>query len=169
VEDLPITLILANGSEHGAKGKIVFLDRAVDTKTGTLRVRAAFANSEKLLRPGMFGRIKVDLGVRADSILVPERAVTQLQGKNFVWVIGADNKATQRGVKVGETIGESVVIAEGLKAGDRIVTEGLQKVREGAPVQAKTAAQMAEAAAAQAAQQAEAKTGKEGESKHGKD
>jgi membrane fusion protein (multidrug efflux system) len=169
VEELPITLILANGSEHGAKGKIVFLDRAVDVKTGTLRVRAAFANAEKLLRPGMFGRIKVDLGVRPDSILVPERAVTQLQGKNFVWVIGADNKVSQRGVQVGETIGENVVIAEGLKAGDRIVTEGLQKVREGAPVQPKTAAQMAEGAAAQAAQKAEAKTAKEGETKHGKD
>jgi membrane fusion protein (multidrug efflux system) len=169
MEDLPITLILANGAEHGPKGKIVFLDRAVDTKTGTLRVRAAFPNSEKLLRPGMFARIKVDLGVRPDSILVPERAVTQLQGKNFVWVISADNKATQRAVKVGETIGENLVIAEGLKAGERIVIEGLQKVREGAPVQPQTAAQMAETAAAQAAQQAEAKAAKEGETKHGKE
>src|SRR6185295_14886554 len=115
VEDLPITLILANGTEHPAKGKIVFLDRAVDTKTGTLRVRAAFANTEKLLRPGMFGRIKVDLGARPDSILVPERAVAELQGKNFVWVIGSDNKATQRPVKVGGQIGEKLLILEGLK------------------------------------------------------
>jgi membrane fusion protein (multidrug efflux system) len=169
MEDLPITLILAAGSEHPAKGKIVFLDRAVDVKTGTLRVRAAFPNTEKLLRPGMFGRIKVDAGVRPDSILVPERAVTELQGKNFVWVIGADNKATQRGVKVGETFGESVLIVEGVKAGERIVTEGMQKVREGVPVQPKTAAQMAEAAAVQAAQQAAAKPAKEGETKHGKE
>jgi membrane fusion protein (multidrug efflux system) len=169
LEDLPIALILANGSEHGAKGKFVFIDRAVDAKTGTLRVRAAFPNSEKLLRPGMFARIKVDLGVRPDSILVPERAVTQLQGKNFVWVIGADSKASQRAVKVGETIGENLVIAEGLKAGERIVIEGLQKVREGAPVQPQTAAQMAETAAAQAAQQAEAKTATDGETKHGKE
>lgn len=169
MEDLPITLILAAGSEHPAKGKIVFLDRAVDVKTGTLRVRAAFPNTEKLLRPGMFGRIKVDAGLRPDSILVPERAVTELQGKNFVWVIGTDNKATQRAVKVGETLGENLLILEGLKAGERIVTEGLQKVRDGVPVQPKTAAQMAEAAAAQAAQQAEAKPAKEGESKHGKE
>ena len=83
IADLPITLILANGSVHPAKGKFVFIDRAVDTKTGTLRVRAEFPNAEKLLRPGMFGRIKVDLGVRPDSILVPERAVAELQGKNF--------------------------------------------------------------------------------------
>jgi membrane fusion protein (multidrug efflux system) len=168
VEDLPITLLLATGSEHPAKGKIVFLDRAVDVKTGTLRVRAAFPNPEKLLRPGMFARIKVDAGLRPDSILVPERAVTELQGKNFVWVIGADNKATQRAVKVGETLGENLLILEGLKAGERIITEGLQKVREGAPVQAKTAAQMAEAAA-QAASQAEASHAKPGEAKHGKE
>ena len=169
LEDLPISLILANGAEHPAKGKIVFFDRAVDAKTGTLRVRAAFPNPGKLLRPGMFARIKVDLGVRPNSILVPERAVAELQGKNFAWVIGADNKSAQRSVKVGDQIGESLLILEGLKAGERIVVEGLQKVREGALVQPKTAAQMAEAAAAQAAQQAEAKSAKEGEAKHGKE
>jgi membrane fusion protein (multidrug efflux system) len=169
VEELPITLILANGSEHPNKGKIVFVDRAVDVKTGTLRVRAEFSNAEKLLRPGMFGRIKIDLGNRPDSILVPERAVAELQGKTFVWVIGADNKATQHAVKLGEAVGDSVLIVEGLKAGERIVTEGLQKVREGAPVQPKTGAQMAEAAAAQAAQQAESKAGKEDDTKHGKE
>jgi membrane fusion protein (multidrug efflux system) len=152
ISELPVSLILANGSVHPAKGKFVFIDRAVDTKTGTLRVRAEFANAEKLLRPGMFGRIKVDLGVRADSILVPERAVAELQGRNFVWVIGSDNKATQRAVKVGETLGENVMILEGLKPGERIITEGLQKVREGAPVQPMTAAQMTQAAQARQAE-----------------
>jgi len=147
ISELPVSLILADGSVHPAKGKIVFVDRAVDSKTGTLRVRAEFANAQKLLRPGMFSRIKVDLGVRPDSILVPERAVAELQGKNFVWVVGADNKATQRAVKVGETLGENVLVTEGLKNGDRIVTEGLQKVREGAVVQPMTSAQMGEAAA----------------------
>ena len=165
IAQLPVTLILTDGSVHPAKGKFVFIDRAVDPKTGTLRVRAEFPNPEKLLRPGMFGRINVDLGVRPNSILVPERAVVELQGKNFVWVIGTDNKATQRAVKVGETLGENVLIAEGLKPGERIVVEGLQKVREGAPVQAKTAAQLAEAAAQAAkeaaAKHAEAKPGKE--------
>ena len=165
---LPVTLILVTGSEHPAKGKIVFVDRAVDVKTGTLRVRAEFPNPEKLLRPGMFGRIKVDVGVRPDSILVPERAVTELQGKNFVWVIGADNKASQRAVKVGETFGESVLIVEGVKAGERIITEGLQKVREGMPVQPKTAAQMAEAAA-ETAKHAEASHAKPSETKPGKE
>jgi membrane fusion protein (multidrug efflux system) len=170
-EDLPITLLLANSSEHPAPGRIVFMDRAVDAKTGTLRVRAAFPNpdKEKGLRPGMFGRIKVAIGVRTNSILVPERAVTELQGKNFAWVIGADNMATQRAVTVGETIGENLLILKGLEPGERIITEGLQKVREGKPVEPKTAAQMAEAAAAQTAQQAAAKPAKEGETKHGKE
>jgi len=148
VEDLGMDLILADGAVHPGRGRFVFIDRAVDTKTGTLRVRAEFPNPDKVLRPGMFARIKVDLGIRPDSILVPQRAVTELQGKNFVWIIGADNQASQRAVKVGEPIGENLLILEGLKAGERLVTEGLQKVREGTPVQPKTAAQMAEAAAA---------------------
>jgi len=169
VENLSLALILADGSVHSAPGKFVFIDRAVDTKTGTLRVRAEFPNPAKNLRPGMFARIKVDTGTRPDSILVPERAVAELQGKNFVWVIGADSKATQRAVKVGETIGEKVLILEGLNAGERIVTEGLQKVREGTLVQPKTAAEMASAAAAPAAQQAEAQPAKAGATKHGKE
>jgi membrane fusion protein (multidrug efflux system) len=165
IEDLPISLILADGSKHPDTGKIVFIDRAVDPKTGTLRMRAAFANPQKTLRPGMFGRIIADLGVRPDSILVPERAVTELQGKNFVWVISPDNKATQRAVKVGRQIGEKLLITEGLKAGDRIVVEGLQKVREGAPVKPMTAEEMK--TAEQAAKQAE--PAKEGEAKHTKE
>jgi membrane fusion protein (multidrug efflux system) len=147
VADLPLKLLLANGTEHPERGKIVFIDRAVDVKTGTLRVRAEFPNPEKSLRPGMFARIRVDLGVRPGSILVPERGVAELQGKNFVWVIGSDNKATQRPVKVGESVGGSVHILEGLKPGERVVLEGMQKVREGAPVQAMTAAQIAQAEA----------------------
>jgi RND family efflux transporter MFP subunit len=166
VRDLPVTLILADGSIHPDKGKFVFIDRAVDTKTGTFRTRIEFPNGAKLLRPGMFARVVVDLGARPDSVLIPERAVAELQGKNFVWVIGSDSKATQRPVQVGPKIGEGLLILEGLKPGERIVTEGLQKVREGAPVQPLTAAQVAQA---QSAQQAEAKPAKEGETKHGKE
>ena len=160
LSDLPITLILANGEEHPAKGKIVFLDRAVDTKTGTLRVRAEFANTAKNLRPGMFGRIKVDLGVRPDSLMVPERAVVQLQGKQFVWVIDAGNKVSQRPVTVGETVGDRVVIAGGLNVGELIVTEGLQKVREGALVQPQAAGEIAKQADDRPAQ-GETQPGKE--------
>ena len=159
VADLPVTLILANGSVHPEKGKFVFIDRAVDVKTGTLRLRAEFPNPLKSLRPGMFARIKVDLGVRPDSILVPERGLAELQGKSFVWVIDTDNKASQRAVKVGGALGGNVLILDGLKPGDRIVVEGLQKVREGATVKAMTAAEMAQLA--QAAQPAETKPAKE--------
>ncbi len=171
--DAPVTLILSDGSVHPAKGKIVFIDRAVDTKTGTLRVRAEFPNPKKVLRPGMFARIKVDLGTRPESILVPERAVVELQGKNFVWVVGSDNKATQHAVSVGQQIGESALIQEGLKPGDRIIVEGVQKAREGATVVPQTAAQIAEAAAQTAkeaeAKHAEAQSAKEGAAKHDKD
>jgi RND family efflux transporter MFP subunit len=160
--DLPVTLLLADGSEHADKGKFVFIDRAVDIKTGTLRVRVEFPNRAKLLRPGMFARIRVDLGVRPDSIVIPERAIVELQGKNFVWVIGPDDKATQRAIKVGDPVAGGVLILEGLKSGDRIVVEGLQKVREGAPVKPMTAEEMKTAAqatapAAEPAKEAEAK------------
>lgn len=149
IPDLPVSLILGDGSLHPGKGKFVFIDRAVDVKTGTLRVRAEFPNADKILRPGMFGRIKVDLGVRPDSILVPERAVAELQGKNFMWVIDAANKATQRAVKVSDGVDGSLLILEGLKPGERFVVEGLQKVREGAAVQPKMVGQKAEVPALQ--------------------
>jgi membrane fusion protein (multidrug efflux system) len=158
VEELPVTLVLANGSELPEKGRFVFIDRAVDIKTGTLRVRAEFPNKQKVLRPGMFARIKVDLGTKPNSILVPERAVSELQGKNFVWVVGTDSKVTQRPIKAGENIGGNILVIEGLKPGERIVVEGVQKVREGAPVKALTAAEIAQAAqAAKSASEAPAK------------
>ncbi len=135
VADLPVTLILADRTEHPAPGKFVFIDRAVDPKTGTLRVRAEFPNEENVLRPGMFARIRIDLGKRPDSLVVPQRAVTELQGRSFVWVVGNDNTVSQRPVTTSEIgSGGLVLIPEGLKAGERIIVEGLQKVREGAVV-----------------------------------
>jgi membrane fusion protein (multidrug efflux system) len=98
----------------------------------------------------MFARLKVDLGTRPNSLLVPERGIAELQGKNFVWVVGSDNKASQRPVKVGDSIGDSVVILEGLKPGEQIVVEGLQKVREDLPVHPMPAAQVAGAEATNA-------------------
>jgi RND family efflux transporter MFP subunit len=171
--DVPVTLILADGSELPDPGRWVFVDRAVDVTTGTLRARAEFANARKVLRPGMFARARISLKTEKDSILVPQRAVQELQGKSFVWVVGDGDKASQRPVKVGAEIGSDVIILEGLKAGERIILEGVQKVRDGSPVQPSTAAQMAEAAA-QAAKGAEARRAesnpvKDGAAKHGKD
>jgi membrane fusion protein (multidrug efflux system) len=173
LEDLPVTLLLGNGAVHPAPGQFVFVDRALDVQTGTMRVRARFDNPDGLLRPGMFGRIRVDVGVRTNSIVVPERAVVELQGKTFAWVIGSENKTTQRPITVGETVGENVVVLEGLTVGQRVVVEGLQKVREGGAVQPVTVAQ-AQAQAQAAAKEAESKPapGKaaaEGKSGHGKE
>jgi membrane fusion protein (multidrug efflux system) len=173
VRGLPVQLILADGSEFPDQGQWVFLDRAVDVTTGTLRARAEFPNPRKVLRPGMFGRVRISLKTENEGLLVPERAVQELQGKNFVWVVGDDDKAAQRPVKVGADIGSDKLILEGLKAGERVVVEGVQKVREGAPVKPLTAAQLAEAAA-QAAQRAAAEhaaspAAKPGAAKHGKE
>jgi membrane fusion protein (multidrug efflux system) len=139
---LPLTLILAGGKEHAGRGRFVFIDRAVDVKTGTLRVRAEFPNTEKILRPGMFARVRVDIGTNKDAIVIPQRALTELQGKSFVWTVSPQGVANQRAVTPGELTGSNVVITEGLKAGERIIVEGLQKAREGAPVNAMTAAQL---------------------------
>ena len=152
LDQVPVYLILADGSRDPDAGKIVFMDRAVDPKTGTLRIRAQFQNKGKTLRPGMFARLEVDLGTQPNTILVPEGAVAELQGKNFVWAIGTDNKAAQRPVTVGETIGNAVIVKEGLKPGDRIVVEGSQKLRDGVVIQ--------EAAGAQNTEQTELKTEK---------
>ncbi len=160
VKDLDVTLLLSDGSEHPNRGRFVFLDRAVDSKTGTIRLRCEFPNPNKNLRPGMFARCKVETGSRPDSILVPERAVLEIQGKQFVWVIAADDKASQRPVTVGETLRGRAVITAGLKVGERIVIEGLQKVREGAPVQPKTSDEVTRPAEAPHAK-GETKPGKE--------
>jgi membrane fusion protein (multidrug efflux system) len=145
VEDVPLTLLLSNGTEHSDPGKFVFIDRAVDVKTGTLRVRAEFPNKDKLLRPGMFARVRVNLGARPDCITVPERAIVALQGKTFVWVVGGDGKVSQRPVTTGEQVGSVFIINEGLKAGEKIVVEGVNKLREGIPVNAGTPAAKAAA------------------------
>lgn len=139
-------LILADGSALPEPGKWVFLDRAVDATTGTIRARAQFANDSGVLRPGMFARVQIALKTQQDSILIPQRAAQELQGRAFVWLVGDDGKATQRAVKLGNEIGADVLVLEGLNAGDRIIVEGLQKVREGVVVQAVTAAEAAEAA-----------------------
>jgi len=134
IATLPLTLVLSNGLEHPNQGKFVFIDRAVDPKTGTLRIRAEFPNPEKILRPGMFARVRVDLGKRPDCITVPERALVELQGKTFVWVIDDSGKASMRPVQTGEQVGSIFIILEGLKVGEKIVVEGVNKLREGTPV-----------------------------------
>lgn len=130
---LPLTLILPGGKEHEHKGKIVFFDRAVNIKTGTMRVRVEFPNPTELLRPGMFTRARIDAGSR-DGIKIPERAISELQGQSFVWVVDADQKVSQRPIRTGDKVGSEVVVLEGLQPGERIVLEGVQKVHDGGRV-----------------------------------
>jgi membrane fusion protein (multidrug efflux system) len=133
-QKLPLELILADGSSYPQKGEIAFADRQVDVKTGTIRVAALFPNPGNLLRPGQFARIRATNEFRNGALLVPQRAVTELQGSYQVAVVGTDNKASIRPVKVAERIDSLWIITEGLKPGERVVAEGIQKVREGMPV-----------------------------------
>lgn len=129
-----LELILADGSVYAHKGVYDFADRGVDPTTGAMLVQASFPNPDELLRPGQFARVKAEVAVVEDGILIPQRCVTELQGTHSVFVVDDENIARLRGVKAGPTIGGSWLILEGLKAGERVVYEGLQKVRDGAAV-----------------------------------
>jgi membrane fusion protein (multidrug efflux system) len=124
-------LIMADNSIYPHKGKVSFVDRALDLTTGTLKVYVSFPNPDGLLRPGLFGRIRVVLEERPDALLVPQKAVTEQQGVNVVYVILPDNKVALRTITLGERYGNQVIVKEGVKAGERLVVEGLQKVRPG--------------------------------------
>jgi membrane fusion protein (multidrug efflux system) len=131
---LPLKLTLTNGQVYPQNGHIVFVDRSVSAQTGSIRVAAAFANPNNLLRPGQFGRIAAQTDVLHNAVLVPQRAVTELQGMNQVIVVGTDNVAHVKTVQLGSQVGSKVVISSGLAAGQSVVTEGLDKVRDGMKV-----------------------------------
>jgi len=130
-------LILSDGSVYPEKGRFAFADRQVDITTGTIKVAAVFPNTNNFLRPGQYGRIRVATSVRKDALLVPQRSVSEVQGKYMVAVVGADNKVDIRPVKAAERVDNLWVILEGLQPGERVVVEGIQKVRPGMPVTAK--------------------------------
>jgi membrane fusion protein, multidrug efflux system len=129
-------MVLADGSVHPHKGKLVFVDRAVDAQTGTILVEVAFPNPGGVVRPGQFARMRVAIDNKKGAILVPQRAVTELQGIYNVAVVKPDDTVELRMVKAGERIGTLWVIDEGLKAGDKVVVDGVQKVRAGVKVKA---------------------------------
>jgi RND family efflux transporter MFP subunit len=131
---VPLQLTLSNGGIYPQSGKIVFADRQVDSQTGTIRIVGAFSNPGNLLRPGQFGRIRAQTGFRKDALLIPQKAVTELQGRYQVAVVGPDNKVSIRNVQVGERVGEMWIVLSGLNAGDRVVTDGTMKARDGATV-----------------------------------
>ena len=131
---VPLQLTLTNGDVYGQRGHIIFTDRQVDTQTGTIRVVGAFSNPKNILRPGQFGRVRALTGFQKHALLVPQRAVTELQGRYQIAVVGSDNKVTLRDVKVGDRIDTFWVIDSGIQPNERVVTEGLAKIKDGAPV-----------------------------------
>lgn len=134
----PIRLVLADGSELAGTGALVFIDRAVEASTGTILLEAAFPNPGNMVRPGQFGRVRATATVKKGAILVPQRSVQEMQGIYSVAVVGADDTVEMRMVKPAERVGSLWVIDSGLQPADRIVVEGLQKVRPGLKVRPET-------------------------------
>ncbi len=127
-------LILIHGSTYNHKGKLDFVDREVDTTTGAMLVQASFPNPENLLRPGQFARVRIRIQVVKDAILIPQRSVMEIQGLHNVLVVDSNNKIVTREIEVGSKLGSFWMIKQGLKPGEQVVYEGLQKVRDGVTV-----------------------------------
>jgi membrane fusion protein (multidrug efflux system) len=136
----PVELVLADGSVYKHTGKVDFADRALNAGTGTLTLRAVFPNPEDLLRPGMSSRVRVVSDVAENAILVPQKAITEMLGKQFATVVDSESKAQQRPIKTGARLGDMWLIEDGLKPGDVIVVDGLQKARPGVIVKPVAAA-----------------------------
>ena len=134
-----LDLILTDGSIFPHKGKILLADRQVDPNTGTIRIVAAFPNPGNILRPGQYGRVHVETNMKRGALLVPQSAVAQSQGSYQVAVVSGDHKVSMRTVKPGETVGTMWVVDEGVKAGEQVVVEGLQRLKEGTLVTSKPA------------------------------
>ncbi len=126
-----LVLILSDSEVYEYRGKFDFIDRSFDTETGSILVQTLFPNPNLLLRPGLFARVRAEVDVVKNGILVPQRCVVELQGQFNVLVVGEGNKVENRQVQVGSTIKEFWLIKDGLKPGEKVIYEGLQKVREG--------------------------------------
>jgi membrane fusion protein, multidrug efflux system len=127
-------MVMSDGIVHPHKGTFVFIERLIDPTTGTILVEVAFPNPERIVRPGQFARVRFAIAVRKDAILVPQRAVSELQATYSVGVVMQDDKIEMRAVRMGPRFSGLWVVESGLKAGDRVIVEGLQKVRNGSTV-----------------------------------
>lgn len=132
--DLRFELILSDESVHPNPGTFKVVDRTVDPTTGTMRVQASFPNPGSYLRPGQFAKVRVPVAERENAILVPQRAIQELQGARTVMVVDAQNKVSVRTIKVGDRSDDSYIVLEGLKAGERVIVEGMQKAKPGSEV-----------------------------------
>jgi membrane fusion protein (multidrug efflux system) len=129
-------MILADGTIHPFRGRVAFVDRLVDASTGTMLVDIAFPNPQRLLRPGQYGRARVAVDVQPNAILVPQKAVSAVQSVDTVYVLKPDGTVESRQVKTGTRVDTLWVIESGLRPDDRVVVEGLQKIRPGMKVNA---------------------------------
>ena len=130
-EDARIEMVLSNGEVYPHKGWFFLADRQVDVKTGTIRIAALFPNPGNVMRPGQYAKIRVSVTLRQGALLVPQRAVSELQGSYQIGVVTPENKVEIRPVTVGERVGSQWIIAKGLKPGEKVVVEGLQKLKAG--------------------------------------
>lgn len=130
----PLQLVLSDGRVHPQPGRLLFADRQVDQQTGTIRLAGAFPNPGNLLRPGQYGKVRAITDLQKGALLVPQRAVTELQGSAQVAVVGADHRVTIRTVQTGDRVGTLWIITSGLRPGEEVVAEGADKVGAGSLV-----------------------------------
>jgi membrane fusion protein (multidrug efflux system) len=135
---IPLTLTLSNGEVYPHKGRVVFVDRQLNSQTGAIRIAASFPNPGNILRPGQFGRVRAETQTLHDAVLVPQVAVTEFQGTQQVYTVAANNTVHVNTVKLGPQFGDSFVVEHGLSGGSLIIIDNLQKLREGAPVSPQT-------------------------------
>jgi membrane fusion protein (multidrug efflux system) len=153
IKTLNFDLILGNGEMYPHKGTFYALDRSLDPRTGSIRYYVTFPNPGNILRPGQFGKVRFVADMKKGAMVIPQEAVNELQGSYQVAIVGNDNKVSIRPVKMGERIGAMWEVTEGLKPGDKVVVQGLQKAREGSIVTAKDWTPPADALVSKADQQ----------------
>ena len=147
---IPLTLTLSNGEDYAPKGHVVFVDRQLNSQTGAIRIAAAFPNPGNILRPGQFGRVRAATEVRHNAILVPQAAVNDFQGQEQVYTVAQNNTVHVNNVTLGPQYGNSWIVESGLSSGSVVITDNIQKLREGEPITPETSE--APAAASQPAQ-----------------
>jgi RND family efflux transporter MFP subunit len=153
IKSLDFELILGNGEVYPQKGKFYALDRSLDIKTGSIRYYVTFPNPGNVLRPGQFGKVRFVADMKKGAMVIPQEAVNELQGSYQVAVVDANNKVSIRPVKMGERIGALWEVTDGLKPGDKVVVQGVQKAREGSTVTVKEWTPPADALVSKADQQ----------------
>jgi RND family efflux transporter MFP subunit len=139
--DLTVSIVLPDESKHPEDGTIDFINNEVDVNTGTMEMRAVVPNSSKTMLPGQFVKVQLLLKEQPGALLVPQQAIGEFQGQQYVYVVGPDNKVEYRNVTTGSEYNELVVVEDGVKAGEKVITEGLQKVKPGMTVVPETASQ----------------------------